>query len=95
MRYTVYITELAEQEIQFYFDDYNLKREGLGDHFEQEIRQGIEYLKQEAQTIQVRYKTTRIYFLKRFPFGIHFQLTGSDVLIIGVFPMRENPEKWR
>lgn len=95
MRYNISITELAEQEIQEYFDDYNQKREGLGEDFENEINQNIDYIQKEAQTIQIRYNTIRISFLKRFPFGIHFQIKQNDVLIIGVYPMKSNPRNWR
>jgi len=95
MRYNVSITELAEQEIQEYFEDYNQKREGLGEDFENEINQNIEYIQNEAQTIQIRYNTIRVSFLKQFPFGIHFQINQNNVLIIGVYPMKSDPEKWR
>ena len=95
MKYNISITELAQLEIQEYFDDYNQKREGLGEDFENEIIQNIEYIQKEAQTIQIRYNTIRISFLKQFPFGIHFQMNQNEVLIIGVYPMKGNPRKWR
>ena len=95
MKYNVSITELAELEIQEYFIDYDEKREGLGEDFENELNQGVEYIGREAQSIQLRYNNIRIYFLKRFPFGIHFSMSGNEVLIIGVYPMKDNPNRWR
>lgn len=94
MSYNVSILQTAELDIREAFLDYNSKRDELGDAFEAEIKQEIEYLKQEAQTIQVRYANIRILFLKRFPFGIHFQLEGNDVLIVAVYAMKDDPAKW-
>jgi hypothetical protein len=59
-----------------------------------ELEAKMEYLKRDAQTIQIRYDDIRICFLNRFPYGIHFQLSGNNVLIIGIYAMKEDPEKW-
>jgi hypothetical protein len=93
MRYSISINEVAEHDIREVYLDYNNKKEGLGDEFKSEIIAGIEYLKREAQTIQLRYGTIRIYFLKRFPFGIHFQIVESTVQIIAVYAMKDDPKK--
>jgi hypothetical protein len=95
MRYTIDILELAEQDIRDAFLDYESKQDGLGDAFEQEISRCVEYIKQEAQAIQIRQTNIRICFLKRFPFGIHFILENNHVLITGVYAMKDNPFRWR
>ena len=94
MGYNIIIASVAELDIQAAHKDYNKKLEGLGDEFENEINQSIHYIEQEAQTIQVRYDNIRICFLKRFPFGIHFQMTENNVLIVGIYAMKDNPNKW-
>jgi hypothetical protein len=59
-----------------------------------ELDAKVEYLKRDAQTIQIRYDDIRICFLNRFPYGIHFQLKSKNVLIVGIYAMKENPKKW-
>ena len=95
MRYTVSINELAENDIREAFLDYNKKLDGLGDDFKAEIDSGIKYLKRDAQTIQVRYGNIRIYFLNRFPFGIHFLMTENEVHVVAVYAMKDDTSKWK
>ena len=95
MRYSISINELAEQDISEVFLDYEKKLPGLGNDFRLEIEAGVKFISKNAQAIQIRYGIVQIYFLKRFPFGIHFYQQGDNVEIVGVYAMKDNPEKWK
>lgn len=65
----------------------------LGTSFEKNIVKAIESIEDNPFSFQKRNGQNRIYFLKRFPYGIHYQLKGSEILIIAVFHTSLNPEK--
>lgn len=94
MRYSISINELAELDIREGYLDYEEKLIGLGVDFKSEIETGIQFISENAQAIQIRHGIIRIYFLKRFPFGIHFYINQNEVHVIGVFAMRDNPDRW-
>jgi len=94
MNYEISIASVAELDIKEAYIEYNSKLHNLGDRFKVEIIKGIDFIKLDAQAIQVKYDNTRVYYLKNFPFGIHYNLDKMDVLIIGVFATKDNPKKW-
>lgn len=95
MRYNVSIVSLAELDIQEIKKYYKSELDGLEIDFQKELDAKVKYLKRDAQTIQIRYDDIRISFLNRFPYGIHFQLYGNNVLILGIYAMKDSPKKWR
>ncbi len=94
MRYNISIVSVAELDIQEAKKYYKSELEGLEIDFQVELDGKVEYLKKDAQTIQIRYDDIRICFLNRFPYGIHFQLNENNVLIVGIYAMKEDPKKW-
>jgi toxin ParE1/3/4 len=94
MRYTISIASVAELDIQQAKKHYKTELEGLELQFQMELEAKVEYLKRDAQSIQIRYDDIRICFLNRFPYGIHFQLSVNNVLIVGIYATKEDPEKW-
>lgn len=94
MRYKVSIAFVAELDIQEAKNHYKVALEGLELEFQNELDASVEYLKKNAQTVQIRYDDIRICFLKRFPYGIHFQLNGNQVLIVSFYAEADDPKKW-
>lgn len=95
MAYSLIIAQAAEDDIRQAFFWYEDKKEQLGTTFEQHITHAIASIQDNPLKNQVRYGGTRVFFLKKFPFGIHFKVTGNDILIVAVFHTSLSPDKWK
>ncbi|MCF6298205.1 MAG: type II toxin-antitoxin system RelE/ParE family toxin [Flavobacteriaceae bacterium] len=94
MTYSIDIAEAAEKDVHKAFLYYEDKKEDLGYTFETHFDNAVDSIQSNPLKTQIRYADTRVFFLKKFPYGIHFQVKGSVVLIIAVFRTSEDPEKW-
>jgi len=95
MRYTLSIAEAAEDDLRYAFLWYEEQKEGLGLSFEKHISKAVASILDNPFKTQIRYGSTRVFFLKKFPFGIHFHIQEKTILIVAVFHMSQNPEKWK
>ncbi len=95
MSFKISISEAAKSELREAFLWYEDQLENLGDKFQKEILSGIESIKSNPNKFQIRYEIVRVYFLRKFPFGIHYSFSENSIIIIGIFHTSQNPEKWR
>lgn len=94
MSYTVDISQAAEDDIRYAFLWYEEQKEGLGFDFEDHFSKAIDSIQSNPLKTQVRYADIRVFFLKKFPYGIHFKVNGSTILIAAVFAAKDDPAKW-
>jgi plasmid stabilization system protein ParE len=94
MNYTLAISEAAEEDVRNAFLWYEDKQQGLGMDFELLFNEAIDSIISNPLKIQIRYGKIRVFFLTRFPYGIHFIVTGNTILVVAVFATKDNPEKW-
>lgn len=94
MTYKLSIAEAAEVDLRQAFLWYENQKENLGVAFEEYILNAINSIQSNPLKVQVRYGNTRVYFLKKFPYGIHFQVTENKILIVAVFHTSQSPELW-
>lgn len=66
----------------------------LGSTFETHFDNAVISIQSNPLKTQVRYNDTRVFFLKKFPYGIHFQVNDSVILIVAIFHTSQDPEKW-
>lgn len=92
--YQIIISEAAEQDIREAFEWYELQKDDLGNAFKEQVEKALVSLKTNPLKHQIRYKSIRIYFLKKFPYGIHFNVKENQVLILAIFHTALNPKKW-
>jgi toxin ParE1/3/4 len=92
--YSLSIAEAAENDIREAFLWYEKQKEGLGKRFEERINKAVESIQRNPVKTQIRYNNVRIFFLAKFPFGIHFQVIENHILIVAVFHTSQDPEKW-
>lgn len=95
MPYTLSIAEAAEADIRYAFLWYEAQKESLGNTFEKHISKAVDSIQDNPLKSQVKYGDTRVFFLKKFPFGIHFKVSANDILIVAVFHTSLNPKKWK
>ncbi len=94
MTYSIDIVQVAEDEIRKAFLWYEDKQEDLGSTFENHFDEAVDSIQSNPFNTQIRYETTRVFFLNKFPYGIHFQVNDNVILIVAVFHTSEDPEKW-
>ncbi|RLC25115.1 MAG: type II toxin-antitoxin system RelE/ParE family toxin [Deltaproteobacteria bacterium] len=95
MDYSIVISKAAEFDIRKAFLWYEDQLMGLGNDFEKHFSDAVNSIQNNPVKIQIRYKLIRIFFLKKFPYGIHFKIEASEILIIAVFHTSINPQKWK
>lgn len=95
MGYTLHITEAAEDDIREAFLWYEEQKPELGKTFEQQVSNAIGDIIQNPFIIQIRYGATRVHFLRKFPYGIHFTVDESLILVLAVFHTARDPQRWQ
>ncbi len=73
---------------------YEEQREGLSFDFELCLEAEISAITRTPQAFQKKYKTVKVRFIKRFPYGIHYVIQPNLVVVIGVFHTSRSPKNW-
>lgn len=96
MAYFIDIAEAAENDIREAFLYYEDQKDNLGTSFESQVNKAVKSIQSNPLKTQIRYGSTRIFFLSKFPFGIHFQVNEGEqaILIVAVFHTSLDTEKW-
>lgn len=94
MAFSIEIAEAAEKDVRDAFLWYEDQKENLGSRFENYVNKAIDSIRSNPLKTQIRYGTTRVFYLDNFPYGIHFQATENHILIVAVFHTSQDPEKW-
>lgn len=97
MTYSISIAEAAENDVREAFLWYADQKESLGIRFEQHVSKAVDSIQRNPLKTQIRYGNTRVFFLKKFPYGIHFRLNQDQksILIIAVFHTSRDSAKWK
>jgi hypothetical protein len=94
MIFEVIVRSFAEKDIRKSFDWYEFQRLNLGNEFLDEVSKGVSVIKSNPFVFQIRYKETRIGYINKFPFGIHYIVEKNKVIILGVFHFKLSNSKW-
>ena len=81
--------ELADA-IKYYED----QRPALGYELLSEVEAAVDKIMQFPSAWTLLSKRTRRILLKRFPFGILYQVQGDEIIIAAVMDLRRNPTHW-
>lgn len=95
MDYNVITSPKAEVDIEQAVEWYVDISIELAQQFIIELKAAKNYIVKNPKKIQIRYNKTRIAFLKRFPYGIHYVFHKKTIVIVAVFNTAENPNKWK
>jgi plasmid stabilization system protein ParE len=92
--FPVFLSAGARHDFFNAFYWYEMQVEGLGVSFRKYFEDALEYLSKKPFSVQIRYDRIRVYFLKKFPYGIHFFVDEQTVEILAVFHTSQDPYKW-
>jgi len=94
MTYSIFLTKIAKHEITEAFLWYEEKQDNLGFRFEEHITDLIENIQRNPRIYQVRYRDVRIAFMRKFPYGVHFKINGTQIIVIGVYHTSRDSAGW-
>lgn len=89
------LLEIAQIELDEAVEYYNSESAGLGDSFLLEALNAIERIKHFSEAWHPFSHNTRRCQLRRFPYGIIYQVLDSEILIIAIANLHRNPDYWK
>lgn len=94
MTYKLVVSTSALKDIdkatEYYFDI----KKNLAKRFNKDLKASTKYILKNPLHIQIRYDNIRIAHLKKFPYSIHFTIEEQTIIILAVFNMAMDDQKW-
>jgi plasmid stabilization system protein ParE len=94
MTYQLAVSDEAEHDIleaKFWYEDQQF---GLGEKFVEEVERQIQKIVNNPNAYQYRYRDVRVCFTRKFPFGVHYLVVHSEILVLAVFHTSRDPKSW-
>lgn len=90
------VAEIVKQDLKEAAIWYNKGKRGLGNLFLKQIDKEVKQIIKNPLAYEIRYSDIRIAFIKRFPYGIHFEYLQieNQINILAVLHTSRNPEIW-
>ena len=92
MSYLLTVREEAEDDIAYYFEYYESKREGLGHDFLLCLEGGFSKVERNPLHYKKIYKELRRVAIDRFPYRIFYFIAEEHVIITAVFHAHKDPK---
>ena len=83
-----------KKEIKESYQWYESKTNGLGEDFMVELESAFQMIKEMPNTWPVISMNFRRYLLKRFPYGVIYQIKQDDIYIAAVMHLSRAPGYW-
>ncbi|MFI5160606.1 MAG: type II toxin-antitoxin system RelE/ParE family toxin [Sphingobacteriales bacterium] len=84
MNYKLVFRIEAEKDLEDIQDYYNKINPTITDNFFIEFFDTMDFIDDDPQLFQTRYRDIRIAPMYRFPYGIHYKHSGSEIIIYRV-----------
>ena len=94
MTYQLIVRPKAEEQTTQAHTWFEEKVPGLGEDFLLCVEAALSAITRNPQLYQTRYKDVRIALTERFPFGIHYFIDGSRVIVILILHLSRSPKMW-
>jgi plasmid stabilization system protein ParE len=95
MNYSIRLRDEAERDITLAASWYEEQREGLGQEFLDEFLATLQNIAEHPRAYPVLHRDVRRALMRRFPPGVFFQTTPSDIVVVAVFHGGRHPRGWR
>lgn len=95
--YRSIILPLAQEDIREAAQWYNKQKKGLGMRFTNQVREKVDFIRQNPIASNVRYDGVRTAVLNIFPFMVHYKVDEKSKIIIisAVLHTSRKPELWK
>jgi plasmid stabilization system protein ParE len=95
MSYPIRLRDEAERDIALAASWYEEQREGLGQEFLDELLATLGTIAEQPRAYPALHRDVRRALMRRFPFGVFFQTTASDIVVVAVFHGSRHLRGWR
>jgi plasmid stabilization system protein ParE len=85
----------AERDITEAYIWYEGRRSGLGEEFLTSVDACLENIRRGPDIYPVVHESYRRSLIRRFPYAVFYEQSGTTVTINAVFHTSRNPDKWR
>ncbi|QTA86787.1 type II toxin-antitoxin system RelE/ParE family toxin [Desulfonema magnum] len=85
----------AKMELNEAIHYYESCRIGLGAEFAKEIRSTVRRINEFPEAWSPLTENTRRCLTRRFPYGVIYQITNDQILIIAVTQLNRKPDYWK
>ena len=89
------LLEIAQIELDDSIEYYNSESHGLGNELLVEVLHALDRIKNFRKAWHPFTETTRRCQLRRFPYGIIYQILDTEILVIAVANLHRNPDYWK
>jgi plasmid stabilization system protein ParE len=94
-RFSVVVKPLGKAEIAEAAAWYDHQKRGLGRELTREVRAVFAHLKENPFRYQTIYEGMRRALVHHFPYGIFFEVHGSEVVVLGCIHHARDPGVWQ
>nr|VFJ56368.1 MAG: Plasmid stabilization system protein ParE [Candidatus Kentron sp. FW] len=91
----VHLRPEAEVDIEEAATWYAQQRDGLGDEFLDEVSRAFTLLADNPCMYPIIYRDTRRALIHRFPFGVHYRVEESTIVVVAVMHGSRHPKRWK
>jgi plasmid stabilization system protein ParE len=85
----------AEEDLEEAALWYESQRPGLGQQFLDEVVKALETIAEMPLERCVIYRNTRRAWMRRFPFGIFYQVEADGVIVVAIIHGSRHPRRWQ
>ena len=83
------------QEIRESYNWYESKSKGLGEKFLKELEKSFSAIRQTPNTYPMVSKNIRRILVNKFPYGILYKNTLTEIYVVAVMHLKRKPYYWR
>ena len=74
---------------------YDEKRAGLGEEFVREADQALRHIREAPTSFPQVHGAIRRLLMRRFPSGIFYRDSDTEIVILGITHLRRDPRRWQ
>jgi toxin ParE2 len=87
--------DIAQIEFDEAVEYYNSESAGLGDSFLVEVLNAVERIKHFPKAWHPFSSNTRRCQLHHFPYGVIYQISDAEILIVAIAHLHRKPDYWK
>ncbi len=92
---TVRLHPEAEGEFRDAVIWYEHQRVGLGAEFILCIDEAMERIRRNPEAYPKVYKSSRRIVVRRFPFALFYDVSGTELRVLAIFHSKRDPGRWK
>lgn len=85
----------AVNDLQEAINWYESKRPGLGQLFKQVVWKSVRQIIESPLAYPIVQRSIRRAKVRRFPFGIYYEIEGSQVVVLAVYHFKRSSRGWK